>query len=105
MTTSGWIRSLIAGALTLAVIGAIVVFSLAQQPAAAAGGVKADVVMMRCGLTTSFSVTSYQGSVSAPTRKGSTCPQVLSEVLKEGFTIQKIAVSQDAETVAFILVR
>jgi hypothetical protein len=105
MTTSGWIRSLIAGGLTLAVIGAIVVLSLAQQPAAAEGGAKADVIMMRCGLVTSFAVTSYQGSVSAPTRKGSTCPQVLSEVLKEGFRIQKVAASQDAETVAFVLVR
>jgi hypothetical protein len=105
MATSGWIRSLIAGCLTLAVIGAIVVFALAQQPAAAEGGARADVIMMRCGLGTSFTVTSYQGSVSAPTRKGNTCPQVLSEVFKEGFTIREIAPSQDAETVAFILVR
>ena len=46
-----------------------------------------DVVMVRCALDSSFSVMAYQGSPAAPARKSDNCPEQLSILSKEGFTL------------------
>ena len=74
------------------------------QPSAQASG--ADVVMMRCeSRSQGFFVTSYQGSTAAPSKKTDNCPQTLSDLQGDGFTIRHIGYSQEADFYVFTLAR
>ena len=46
-----------------------------------------DVIMIRCALDSSFSVKAYQGSPATPAAKSNNCPEQLSVLAQDGFTV------------------
>lgn len=86
-------RLVVAGALLGGIFGMSALLgdtAQAQRESPKAGG-QTEVVMVRCTTNTSdFSVSAYRGSSGAPGKRGETCPEVLSQLLKDGFVITNI---------------
>ena len=67
---------------------------------------KGDIVLLSCGRgATSFRMTAYQGSTSAPAKKTDNCAQTLSDLAKEGFVIYHIARNEEADMMVYTLTR
>jgi hypothetical protein len=66
-----------------------------------------DVVMLRCGTGgATFSVQAYQGSPAAPSKKSDSCPETLSLLRRDGFTLSTVGYNdEDGDFVVFTLMR
>jgi hypothetical protein len=95
-----------AGALLGSMFGMSVLLggAAAQTPKAAG---QSEVVMIRCSTTTSdFSVSAYRGSSGAPGKRGENCPEVLSQLLRDGYAISDVGhYDKDSDYVVFLLTR
>ncbi|MDX1388452.1 MAG: hypothetical protein R3344_04650 [Acidobacteriota bacterium] len=90
-------------AMTVAVVAIVSVW--AGRTAAQDVGTAPDFVMIRCGTGTQFAVTAYQGSAAAPSKRSATCPQVLSDLTKDGFMIHDVGYSLEADVAVYTLTR
>jgi len=81
--------------------------AMAQTTGSTKGPSGSDVVMVRCATSGSaISVGAYQGSASAPTRRSESCPETLSLLKRDGFSIESISVfDQESDYLVFTLVR
>jgi len=75
----------------------------AAQPVVAADA--PDFVMIRCGTGSQFPVTAYQGSAAAPSKRSASCPQVLSDLKKDGFSIRDVGYSLEVDVAIYTLMR
>ena len=104
-------RLVIALPVLLAVLGLVVLVTLPQSATAevlpgAGQPPKGDIVMMSCRTGPSaFTVSSYQGSTAVPPKKTDSCPQTLSDLVREGFTIRHIGVTDDVDFFVYTLER
>jgi hypothetical protein len=66
-----------------------------------------DVILVRCSTSgMNFTTTAYQGSAAAPSRRSESCPETLSILLRDGFTIFHVAHSDiDADYLVYTLLR
>jgi hypothetical protein len=66
-----------------------------------------DVILVRCSTDgLKFTTTAYQGSTAAPGRRSESCPETLSLLLKDGFSIFHVAHSDiDADYLVYTLLR
>jgi hypothetical protein len=75
--------------------------SVAQEPLA-----QVDVVMMRCATGSDFSVKAYEGSTNAPAKKTGKCPETVSQLMREGFSIESVGYFDDTDKfIAYTLIR
>lgn len=79
--------------------------STAQETSALDTSRQTTTIMMRCVATSDFRVVAFKGSTGATSQKGSDCPEVLSWLAREGYTIRDSAFSLDADYVVYTLVR
>jgi len=104
------LRLVVAGALLGGIFGMSVLFgdtvAQAQRESPKAGG-QTEVVMVRCTTNSSdFSVSAYRGSSGAPGKRGETCPEVLSQLLKDGFVVTDVGhYDRDSDYAVFLLSR
>ncbi len=89
--------------MTVAVITIVSIW--AGQTAAQDAGAAPDFVMIRCGTGSQFAVTAYQGSAAAPSKRSATCPQVLADLKKDGFSIRDAGYSLEADVAVYTLMR
>ena len=67
---------------------------------------KNDVILMRCDTVGSeLSVLAWGASSSSPSKRSDNCAEVLSILLKDGFTIKDIGHNNDADQVVYTLMR
>lgn len=66
-----------------------------------------DVILVRCSTGgMNFTTTAYQGSAATPSRRSESCPETLSILLKDGFSIFHVAHSDiDADYLVYTLLR
>jgi hypothetical protein len=66
-----------------------------------------DVVLIRCSTEgLHFTTTAYQGSTVAPDKRAENCPETISLLLKEGFTIFHTAHSDvDSDYLVYTMLR
>jgi len=104
-------RFVVALPLVLTILGLALLVTLSQRakaevPLAAARTSKGDIVMMSCRTGSSaFTVTTYQGSTAGPPKKTDSCPQTLSDLVREGFTIRHIGVNEEVDFFVYTLER
>ena len=90
------------------VLGVIWVAGGAGPPKAAeTERFRGDVIMMRCATDgPTFRVTGFGGSTQAPGKKAEVCPEELSLLLRDGFTIRDVGHSDvDKKYVVYTLTR
>jgi hypothetical protein len=93
-------------------LGSAIVFSTLSPVVSASEEVQKsargsnDVILMRCATVGSeLSVMAWGASSSAPSKRSDNCAEVLSQLLKSGFTIEDIGHNNDAEQVVYTLIR
>jgi hypothetical protein len=94
-------------AVVLVAVGVLLVATFSERAAAqqeTATGAP-DFVMIRCGTGPQFPVKGYQGSAAAPSKRSASCPQVLSDLKKDGFSIRDVGYSLEVDMVVFTLMR
>lgn len=108
MSKQGWTAGIILllGIALLPATGALLGGAEAGEATSQTGG-KGEVIMMRCSIDQSrFKVVAFEGSPSAPVKKSEICPEELSLLLKEGFTIRDAIHSDfDQKFAVYLLVR
>lgn len=105
------IRSMLGVVIVAAVAATVAVVLSATTRAqetrtAAEGGRGGEVVMLQCRVASgSITVSSYQASTEAPAKRTDSCSQTLSELMRNGFTIQHQGLSQEATYAFYMLLR
>lgn len=99
-----------AAALAAAIVGvaALMGDSAAEtSPASDGGRGQAELVMVRCNSTSpDFTVVAFRGSSGAPSKKGETCPEVLSQLMRDGFVVADVGhYDVDGDYVLYLLSR
>jgi hypothetical protein len=98
-------RAVLVGVVVLVVVVVAVATWTGRTAAQTVAADAPDVVMIRCGTGSQFPVTSYQGSAAAPSKRSATCPQVLSDLKKDGFSIRDVGYSLEVDVAIYTLMR